>query len=219
MLRLFVEFALFASLEFSVFAQGARMPGPENNFDAMMKGDGIMDLHTLEEVDRNLRNQAETRSEANLSKLDLKAPGRARREYSKGLAAFVKKDFKAASENLRTAISIYPEFVSAHNALGCAYFSLGQNQLALQEFQRATQFDDHLSNSFMNLGRAELALGQNANAQAAFEKALSISPLTPNISLALTYTQYLNHDYAGAIKAAQQAHAHPHSGIAAVHYL
>jgi Ca-activated chloride channel family protein len=215
--RLFVGFALFASLEFSAFAQG-RMPGPENNFDAMMKGDGIMDLHTLEEVDRKLRNQAETRSEANLSKLDLKAPGRARREYSKGLAAFAKNDFKAASESLRTAISIYPEFVSAHNALGCAYFSLGQNQLALQEFQQATQFDDHLSNSFMNLGRIELALGQNANAQAAFEKALSISPLTPHISLALTYTQYLSHDYAGAIKTAQRAHAHPHTGIAAVHY-
>src|ERR1700739_3238313 len=100
MLRLFVKFALFASLELSAFAQGARMPGPENNFDAMMKGDGIMDLHTLEEVDRKLRNQAETRSEANLSKLDLKAPGRARREYSKGLAAFAKNDFKAASESL-----------------------------------------------------------------------------------------------------------------------
>jgi len=217
MLRLFVALALFASLEFSAFAQG-RMAGPENNFDVTLKQGGIMDLHTLEEVDRNLRNQAATRSEANLSKLDLKAPGGARREYSKGLAAFLKKDFKAASGSLTTAISIYPEFVSAHNALGCAYSSLGQNQLALQEFQRATQLDDHLSNSFMNLGRAELALGHNANAQAAFEKALSISPLTPNISLALTYTQYLNHDYAGAINTAQKAHAHPHTGIAAVHY-
>lgn len=218
MVRLFVELALLGSLELSALAQGGRMPGPENNFDAMMKGDGIMDLHTLEQVDRNLRNQAERRSEANLSKLDLKAPGRARREYSKGLAAFIKKDFKAASESLNTAVSIYPEFVSAHNALGCAYFILGQNQLALQEFHRAIQFDDHLSSSFMNLGRAELALGHNANAQAAFEKALSISPLIPNISLALAYTQYLNHDYTGAIKTAQRAHAHPHTGIAAVHY-
>jgi Ca-activated chloride channel family protein len=217
MRRLFVALALFASLEFSAFAQG-HMAGPENNFDVILKEGGIMDLHTLEEVDRNLRNQAATRSEANLSKLDLKAPGGARREYSKGLAAFLKKDFKAASGSLTTAISIYPEFVSAHNALGCAYSSLGQNQLALQEFQRATELDDHLSNSFMNLGRAELALGHNANAQAAFEKALSISPLTPNISLALTYTQYLNHDYAAAIKTAQKAHAHPHTGVAAVHY-
>lgn len=144
MLRLFVELALFASLELSAFAQSGRMPGPENNFDAMMRGDGIMDLHTLEEVDGNLRNQAETRSEANLSKLDLKAPGRARHEYSKGMAAFLKKDFQAASESLKTATSIYPEFVSAHNVLGCTYLSLGQIQLALQEFQRATQLDDHI---------------------------------------------------------------------------
>jgi Ca-activated chloride channel homolog len=218
MIRQLLEFTLFASLALSVSAQGAHIPPPENSFDSMMKGNGIMDLHTLEEVDRNLRNQAETRSETNLSKLDLKAPGSARREYAKGLSAFVKKDFKAATESLSKAISIYPNFVSAHNALGCAYFSLGQNQGAVQEFVRATQLDDHLSNSFMNLGRAELALGQKSEAQAAFEKALSISPLSPNISLALTYTQYLNHDYPGAIKTAQQAHAHPHAGIAAVHY-
>jgi VWFA-related protein len=218
MLRLFVELALFASLEWSAFAQSGRMPGPENSFDAMMRGNGIMDLRTLEEVDRNLRNQAESRSEANVSKLDLKAPARARHEYSKGLSAFLKKDFKGASESLRTATSLYPAFVSAHNALGCAYFSLGQNELALQEFQRATQLDDHLSTSLMNLGRAQLALGQNAEAEAAFEKAQSISPLIPYISLALTYTQYLNQHYAGAIKTAQQAHAHAHHGTAAVHY-
>ena len=220
MLWLFVELALLAALELSAFAQGgvARMPGPENNFDVMMRANGVMDMHTMEELDGNVRTQAETRSEAGLSKLDLKAPGRARREYSKGLAAFRRKDFQAASESLKTAISIYPEFVSAHNTLGCAYLSLGQNELALQEFQRATQYDDHLSNSFLNLGRANLALGQNADAQAAFEKALSIAPLSPNIGFALTYTQYLNHDYAGAIKTAQQAHAHPHDGIAAVHY-
>lgn len=220
MLWLFVELALLASLELGAFAQGgvARMPGPENNFDVMMRANGVMDMHTMEELDGNVRTQAETRSEAGLSKLDLKAPGQARREYSKGLALFRKKNFQAASESLRTAISIYPEFVSAHNALGCAYLSLGQNELALQEFQRAIQYDDHLSNSFLNLGRANLALGQNADAQAAFEKALSIAPLSPNVGFALTYTQYLNRDYAGAIKTAQQAHARPHSGVAAVHY-
>src|SRR5215471_16917028 len=127
MLRLFVQLAFFASLELSSFAQAglSRMPGPENNFDVMKRGDGIMDMHTLEEVDGNLRNQAESRSETNLSKLDLKAPGPARRQYSKGMVACVKKDFKAASESFRTAISIYPEFVSAHNGLGYAYFRLG----------------------------------------------------------------------------------------------
>jgi len=218
MLRRFLELAFFAGLEVTALAQGGRMPGPENNFDAMMRGNGIMDLYTLEEIDRKFANQTESRSEENLSKLDLKAPGRARREYSKGLAAFAKKDFRAASENFGTAISIYPKFVSAHNALGCAYFSLGQNELALQEFQRATQLDDHLSSSFLNLGRAELALGQDANAQADFEKARSIAPLLPNISLALAYAQYLNHDYSGAIKTVQQAHGHPHSGVAALHY-
>jgi len=218
MIRSLLPHILLACLGPCVLGQNMQIPRVENGFDAMLKGGGIMDMHTLEEMDRNLHNQAETRSETNLSKLDLKAPGRARREYAKGLAAYVKNDFKSAVESLSKAISIDADFVSAHNALGCAYLSLGEKQLALQEFIKATQLDEHLSTSYMNLGRAQLSVGRPAEAQAAFEKALAISPLSSNISLALIYAQYSNHDFAGAIKTAQEAHRHPHAGIAAVHY-
>jgi hypothetical protein len=52
-----------------------------------------------------------------LSKLDLKAPGKARREYEKGYQLLMRKDHQGALEHLITATSIYPSFVAAHNAL------------------------------------------------------------------------------------------------------
>lgn len=93
-----------------------------------------------------------------LSKLDLKAPGKARREYEKGYQLLLRKDFPGAVEHLKAATSIYPSFVAAHNALGSAYLSLGQNDQARAEFAQAVALDDHLPTSYLNLGCAELAL-------------------------------------------------------------
>lgn len=201
-----------------IFAQGVYIPPTENNFDVMLKAGGIVDLHTLEELNQNQRVQTESRSSATLSKLDLKASGRARTAYANGLRRFATKDYKNAAQNFEKAISLYPDFVSAHNALGCAYFSLGENDRALEHFNRAIALDDHLSASFMNRGRVELAMGRAVAAQASFEKASSIAPLDSNLLLALAYSQYLNRDYSGVERTTQQAHSHPHMGIATIHY-
>ncbi|MBV9481024.1 MAG: VWA domain-containing protein [Acidobacteria bacterium] len=193
-------------------------PRVQNGFDVILKQGGIMDYNTLDELDRRGERQVETRSEATLSRLDLKAPGRARSEYNKALHLLARKDFQNAVNRLTRAISFYPEFVAAHNALGCAYFDLKQNELARDEFTRAVQLDDHLSGSFLNLGRADLALGQTRAAQVALEKAWSIAPLDSNLPLLLGYVQFLNRDYAASIRTAQQVHQRGHSGTALVHY-
>lgn len=190
----------------------------ENGFDAMLKGNGVMDIHTLEELDETRKQRVGTPSEANVSILDLKAPGRARREYSKGLLFLSKNDYENAERSLKSAVTIYPKFVSAHNALGCAYFGLKKNEEARQEFAEAIRLDDHLSSSYMNLGRAQLALGQISDAQASMEKASTLAPQDLNLILALTYAQYLNHDYASAIHTAENAHSHRDTGIASIHY-
>lgn len=218
MIRLRPIFFAVLCLTKVLVAQGAHIPPPENNFDVMLNEGGIVDLHTLEELNQNQRVQTESRSSATLSKLDLKASGGARSAYAKGLRLFATKDYKNAAQSFEKAISIYPDFVSAHNALGCAYFALGENDRALEHFNRAIALDDHLSASFMNRGRVELAMGQAAAAQTSFEKASSIAPLDTNLLLALAYSQYLNHDYQGVERTTQQAHGHPHLGIATIHY-
>ena len=197
---------------------GQTPPRVSNTFDEMLKYGGIMDNRTMEELQRKGQNQVETRSEATLSRLDVKAPGKARGEYNRGLQLLLQNKFQDAINRLSKAVSIYPEFVAAHNALGCAYFNLRQNDLARSEFTRAVQLDNHLSGSFLNLGRAELALEHIPAAQSALQSAFAIAPLDPNLPVVLGYVQYLNHDYTGAIRTAQQAHDRGHSGTALVHY-
>jgi VWFA-related protein len=190
----------------------------QNNFDVMLRQGGILDIRTMEELDKKRNDQAETRSEATLSRLDLKAPGRARQQYAKGLQFLSRNEFSNAIDILLKATTAYPEFVSAHNALGCAYFGLKQNDLARQEFTRAIGLDDHLPNSYLNLGRVQMAMGETPAAQTSLEKASAIAPLDANLLTALAYVQFLNHDYPATIKSAQQAHNRKHPGTAVVHY-
>ena len=153
-----------------------------------------------------------------LSKLDLKAPGKARREYEKGYQLLMRKDHQGALEHLTTATSIYPSFVAAHNALGSAYLSLGQTEQARAQFAQAVSLDDHLPASYLNLGCAELALKHFSLAQEAIQKASTIAPLDLDLLTALAYGQIMNHDYAGVIATARQVHDRKHDGAAMVHF-
>lgn len=152
-----------------------------------------------------------------LSKLDLKAPGKARKEYDKGYQLLMKKDLQAAVDHLTAAISIYPGYVAAHNALGSAYLGLHQNDPARSEFAEAVALDDHLPTSFFNLGCAQLALKDYPGAEGSIRKASTIAPLDLNLLTALSYGQFMNHDYDGAVATAQQVHGRKHDGAAMVH--
>jgi hypothetical protein len=108
--RAVAPFLLLAACGYAQIGTPGRI---ENGFDAMLKGNGVMDIHTLEELDETRKHRVGTPSEANVSILDLKAPGRARREYSKGLLFLSKNDYENAERSLKSAVTIYPKFVSA----------------------------------------------------------------------------------------------------------
>src|SRR5690348_6732374 len=122
-----------------------------------------------------------------LSKLDLKASWKARREYEKGYQLLLRKDFPNAVSHLASATAIYANFVAAHNALGTAYLALGQSDKARDEFAISVSLDDHLPNSHLNLGCAELALGHYPAAEESIQKASSIAPLDLKLLSALAY--------------------------------
>lgn len=155
---------------------------------------------------------------ASVSKLDLKAPWKARREYDKGYQLLMRKDFQNAVPHLANATSVYPSFVAAHNALGSAYLSLGQNDQAREEFAQAVLLDGHLPNSHLNLGCAELALKHYSAAQESMQRASAIAPLDLQLLTALSYGQFMNHDYPAVVATAQQVHERKHKGSAIVHY-
>ncbi len=153
----------------------------------------------------------------NVSKLDLKAPEKARREYDKGFQLLNRKDYSGALPHLAAAISIYPDFVAAHNALGSSYLGLGEQDRARDEFAKAVSLDDHLPISYANLGCAEMALQHYRAAEDAVQKASSIAPLDLQVLAALTYAQLRNNEYAAAIATADRVHARKHKGVAIIH--
>jgi VWFA-related protein len=153
-----------------------------------------------------------------VSMLDLKAPGKAKHEYDRGYKLLMGKDPQGAVEHLTKAIAIYSKFVSAHNALGSAYLSLGQNEQAQSEFTQATTLDDHLPNSFLNLGCSDLALKKFPAAEEAFRKASTIAPLDIQLKLALAYGEFANHDYPAVTATVNEMHKSKHEGAAVVHF-
>ena len=153
-----------------------------------------------------------------ISKLDLKAPGKARREYEKGYQLLMRKDLQGAIEHLNSAIESYPEFVAAHNALGTAYLNSGQHKDARDEFLKATSLDDHLPNSYLNLGCAQLALNDYPGAEESFRRASSMAPLDLPLLLALTYGEFANKNYTGVISTVHEVHERKHKGAAMVHF-
>ena len=157
--------------------------------------------------------------ESSISKLDLKAPGSARKEYEKGYLQLMRRNLQGAIEHLARAASIYPSFVAAHNALGIAHLNLGQIQQARDEFAQAVALDDHLPNSYLNLGCAQLELQQYPEAVESLKKASSIAPLDLQLLTALTYAEFKNHDYSAVIATARHVHNHAHKDVAVVHLL
>ena len=153
-----------------------------------------------------------------VSMLDLKAPGKARREFSKGYQLLMRKDFANAIPRLTTAISLYPEYVAAHNALGSAYLGLGQNDRARDQFAKSVSLDDHVPTSYLNLGCAQLALQDYRAAEESVQKASSLAPVDLVVATALTYAQFMNRDYDAALATTRQVHSRKHEGAAMVHY-
>ncbi len=155
---------------------------------------------------------------ASVSKLDLKAPRKAKREYDKGFQFLMRKEYQNAVEHLKIAISLYPSFVAAYNALGSAYLGLGKTDEALEQFAKAVSLDDHLPNAYFNLGCAQLALSQYSAAAESIKKASSIAPLDIQLQTALAYGQFMNHDYPAVLATAKQVHSRKHENAAVVHY-
>jgi len=153
-----------------------------------------------------------------VSKLDLKAPAKAVREYGKGYQLLLRGDPQGAVQYLTSAVSIYPSFVAAHNTLGTTYLKLNQNEQARTEFSKAVALDDHLPNSYLNLGIAQLALKDYPAAEESFHKASSLAPLDAQMSLALAYGQFVNHNYPAVIATAHDVHSRQHKGAEVVHY-
>jgi Ca-activated chloride channel family protein len=152
-----------------------------------------------------------------VSQLDLKAPKSAKKEFDKGFQLFNQKQYQAAVEHLMQALSIYPDYVAAHNTLGSSYMGLSRDDDAREQFAKAAVLDPHLPLAYLNLAYAETALRHYLAAQIAAQKASTIAPLDLPVLIALAYAQLMNKDYAGSSATADKAHDTKEPGHAIIH--
>jgi Ca-activated chloride channel homolog len=153
-----------------------------------------------------------------VSALDLNAPNKAIEEFDRASELLREQNSKEAIVHLRKAISAYPKFVSAHNALGLAYQDQ-QDGRAKEEFETATKLDDKFCGSFLNLGLLALSEKDFATARSNLEKAVSLRPTDAKILAALAFVQNSDHDYQQSLETVQLVHAREHRGMANVHYI
>lgn len=152
------------------------------------------------------------------SKLDTRAPAKARQAFEKGYRALYRKDYEAAVIHLLAAIDIYPSFVAAHQGLGSAYLAVGKNEEARDEFAQAVVLDNRMPSSYFGLARSELELKHYRSAELAETKAAALAPLDLKVLSILAYSQLMNGDYEATIGTADKVHAHNDPGHAIVHF-
>jgi Ca-activated chloride channel homolog len=191
--------------------------GPQNSIDEAGAELYMMDLMSMQAQKAARQHQQQEQPSDGVSKLDLKAPSPARKEYEKGISALLKNDSANAVDHLSKAIGIYPKFVAAYNSLGSAYMDQGAADKARDQFAEAASLDDHLPNSFSNLCHAELALKHYAAAEQAIKKASTLAPLNHDLVPTLVFSEVMNHDYQDAINTTHRLHQGKHEGTAMVH--
>ena len=167
------------------------------------------------ERDSNRQSLADSGS---VSALDLRAPAKAIKQFNHGAAGLREQRPKDAILCFKKAVSLYPEFVSAHVGLGMAYFD-EKDDRAKDEFKNATILDDQFPLGFFDLGTVQLLSHDYADAESNLQKAADLTPRDPKSLTLLAYAQNRTHHYDQSLQTAQRVHALDHKGMARVHYI
>lgn len=155
---------------------------------------------------------------ATVSILDLAAPRKAVDNFKRGLSWLKAQNSKEAIRFLEKAVSLYPKFVSAHNALGFAYFDQRDTR-AKAEFETVAKLDGGSANSFLNLGILELHSNDFATADSDLDRAARLSPNDARILSALAFAQIEDHKYSESRQTAHKVHMLGDRGMSTVHYI
>lgn len=201
-------------------AQTQQLPymnaGPTSVFAQIDFARMISDERVWDQTEKNL--QTGLIDSGVVSALDLQAPDKAVKEFKLGTSALKSQDSKSAIRAFQRAVKIYPDFVSAHNALGLAYLDQ-QDPRAREEFEMAAKLDDRFPGPFLNLGLLAIAGNDFAAAESNLLKAANLTPDDPRVLTALAFAENGNHEYAKSILTANRVHALEHHGFANVHYI
>ena len=87
----------------------------------------------------------------------LQIPGKAQKEFNKGVEALGRGDAKSGIVHLQEAVQLYPRFATAFDALGTAYASAGDFQAAETAYEKALEIHESLFTAHLGLGTLYVA--------------------------------------------------------------
>jgi tetratricopeptide (TPR) repeat protein len=105
----------------------------EQRIDTSLEGNGSGLIITL----RKIRSYLPSHKGYTVSVRDLRVPGKARREYEKGLERLQKRDFEGSLNHFKEATSAFPDYYEAYYQAGLANMELRHRDEAEEALQRA----------------------------------------------------------------------------------
>jgi tetratricopeptide (TPR) repeat protein len=159
-----------------------------------------------------------------VSARELKIPGKARREYEKGLVCLAKKDLAESLSHFTKAAEVFPDYYEAHYHVGVAETKLGHREEARRSFQKAIdlsggkyawaefglegkpeeavtivqkglEVDESSTAGYLILGMAQLRLNRLEEAQSSAREALLRNPNLAQAHLVLADAYARRHEY------------------------
>jgi tetratricopeptide (TPR) repeat protein len=135
------------------------------------------------------------------------APDDVRGHYYLGRRLLAEQRYGEAVEHLRKATALNRNAGGAQNMLGYAALRQGDADGAIAAFTEYARILPQEPNPQDSLGEGLLAAGRFKDAEAAFRKALELSPQFWNAHEGIAYTKFYAGDWAGGRDALQQAKA------------
>ncbi|HLJ47016.1 MAG TPA: tetratricopeptide repeat protein [Bryobacteraceae bacterium] len=109
-----------------------------------------------------------------LAELSHKVPGKAKHELDLAGKALRKKDMHGGIEHLEKTLAIDPDYLAARRDLGLLYLKTGQNEKAIDEFQKVLMAEPHSSVACSAMTSAYFDMKRYSDAEAAARRTLEI---------------------------------------------
>jgi tetratricopeptide (TPR) repeat protein len=144
-----------------------------------------------------------------VSAAELAIPGRARKEFDKGVESLHQHDLESARHHFEKAVDFYPTFPSAYNNLGVVFARLGQLDREREALQNALTLNDHFELAYLNWGRMDIASANFTDAETALKKASSLDGNDPVALILLAYSELEQGHLDDTIATSKKAHVLP----------
>lgn len=196
------------------------MDVPPGNYHVKAVGGEVATTDSVDfAVSRGLTQEVEVRAKrtgtsetqrfaaaAFVSVSELGIPATAQKEFEKANRLISRQEWAKATERLRKAIAIYPNYAAAYNNLGGVYFHNGDMAQAREALQKAIVINDHMAMAYVNLGRLSYRAKDFAGVEGFISKALTLSaPDTDELTL-LAYAELADGHLDHVIQTSADAH-------------